>query len=98
MNIKELLALATEEPKKIKPRKYKAIAYNERCLRGAIDGIDTNNESDLVDFVWASLMQGLTCEVFYNDTNKRMVFYAEDLNKKFNDLLEDLRLEQKEEM
>lgn len=93
--------LASEKPKPIKPKKYRAIAYLERCLRSAIDGIDTDNESDLIDFVWENCQQGLVCEVFYNETGKRMAFYAEDLTEKspsINDLLGDLQLEQKEEM
>lgn len=98
MTLKEIMVMLSEEPKPIKPKKYKATAYFERCLRSAVDGIDTDNEADLVDFVWSSLMQGLTCEVLYNETGKRMAFYAEDLTEKANDLLEDLQLEQKEGM
>lgn len=97
MTLEEIMAIMPEEPKPIKPKKYKATAYLERCLRSAVDGIDTDNESDIIDFVWSSLIQGLTCEVFYNETGKRMAFYTEDLTKNTNDLLEDLQLEQKEQ-
>ena len=101
MTLDAIMALATEEPKPIKPKKYKATAYLERCLRSAVDGIDTDNESDLIDFVWENCQQGLVCEVFYNEAGKRMAFYAEDITEKspsINDLLGDLQLEQKEGM
>ena len=73
----EELLLMTDEPAPPKPPKYKATAYLERCLRGAIDGIDTNDEALLDDFVWHNCQNGFTCEVIYNETGKRRVFYSE---------------------
>lgn len=77
MNVAEAITLISEEPKEIKPKKYKVIAYLERCLRGAMDGIDTNDEALLDEFVWKNCQAGLTCEVIYSETGNRKVFYAE---------------------
>ena len=77
MTLEEAMALTIDEPKETKTTKYKAIAYLERCLRGAIDGL------------------GLTCEVIDVEVGARRVFYAET---ETDDLLEDLRLEQQEQM
>lgn len=67
----------TEEPQQTKTPKYKAIAYIERCLRGAMDGIDTDDEALLDEFVWSNCQNGFTCEVTYNETGRHKVFYSE---------------------
>ena len=97
----KLAEFITDEPQKIKPKKYKATAYLERCLRGAMDGIDTDDEALLDEFVWKNCQEGLTCEVIYNETGKRKVYYAEKFTTEtmsVDDLLDDLRLEQQEQM
>ena len=99
--LKEAMAFITEEPKEIKPKKYKATAYVERCLRGAIDGIDTDDEAKLDDFVWKNCQAGYTCEVTYNESGERKIFHGEKFTTEtmsVEDLLEDLRLEQQEQM
>ena len=101
MDILKLAELITDEPPKFKPKKYKGIAYVERCLRGAIDGIDTDDEAKLDEFVWKNCQQGLTCEVIYTKTGNRKVFYAENFTTEtmsIEELLNDLRLEQQEQM
>ena len=101
MDILKLAELITDEPRETKSKKYKATAYIERCLRGAMDGIDTDDEALLDEFVWNNCQQGLTCEVFYAETGNRKVFYAENFNENtisIDDLLNDLRLEQQEQM
>lgn len=75
--LEEAMALAIKEPKQTESKKFKATAYVERCLRGAMDGIDTDDEALLDEFVWNNCQAGLTCEVVYNETDERKVFYAE---------------------
>ena len=77
ITLEEAMVLVTEEPKQTQTTKFKATAYIERSLRGAIDGIDTNDEVLLEDFVWENCQKGLTCEVIYNETGKRKRFYSE---------------------
>lgn len=77
ITLEEAMALVLEEPKQAEPKKYKATAYIERCLRGAIDGIDTDDEALLDEFVWSNCQNGYTCEVFHNETGGRKVYYAE---------------------
>lgn len=101
MDILKLAELITDEPQEIKPKKYKATAYLERCLRGAMDGIDTDDEALLDDFVWESCQAGYTCEVIYNETGNRRVFYGEKFTIEtisLEELLDDLLLEQQEQM
>ena len=95
MTLEEAMALTIDEPKETKTTKYKAIAYLERCLRGAIDGLDTDDEAILNEFVQTNCQLGLTCEVIDVEVGARRVFYAET---ETDDLLEDLRLEQQEQM
>lgn len=99
--LEEAMELVIDEPKEIKPAKFKATAYLERCLRGAMDGIDTDDEALLDDFVWENCQAGYTCEVIYSETGKRRVFYGEKFTTEtmsVEDLLDDLRLEQQEQM
>jgi hypothetical protein len=80
MDILKLAELITDKPNENKPKKYKATAYIERCLRGAVDGIDTDDVALLDEFVWDNCQSGYTCEVVYAETGKRKVFYAENFN------------------
>jgi hypothetical protein len=101
MDILKLAELITDEPQEIKSKKYKATAYLERCLRGAMDGIDTDDEALLDEFVWKNCQEGLTCEVIYNETGNRRVFYGEKFTIEtisLEELLDDLLLEQQEQM
>jgi hypothetical protein len=95
ITLEEAMALVTEEPKQIQPTKFKATAYIERSLRGAIDGIDTNDEVLLEDFVWENCQKGITCEVIYTETGKRKVYYAEKFNTEtmgIDELLGDVQI------
>ena len=101
MDILKLAELITDEPQEIKPKKYKATAYLERCLRGAMDGIDTDDEAMLDEFVWKNCQIGLTCEVIYAETGERKIFHAEKFTTEtmsIDELLDDLHLEQQEQM
>lgn len=77
ITLEEAMALVNEKPKQTEPKKYKATAYLERCLRGAMDGINTDDEALLDEFVWSNCQSGYTCEVIYAETGERKVFYAE---------------------
>lgn len=77
ITLEEAMALAIKEPKQTELKKYKATAYLERCLRGAMDGIDTDDEALLDEFVWSNCQNGHTCEVIHNETGSRKVYYAE---------------------
>lgn len=97
----KLAELITDEPKETKTRRYKATAYLERCLRGAMDGIDTNDWSQIDDFVWKNCQQGLTCEIINNETGERRYAYPDNFSENtigVEDLYNDLRLEQQEQM
>ena len=101
MDLMKLAELITDEPQEIKPKKYKATAYIERCLRGAMDGIDTDDKSLLDEFVWENCQEGFTCEVIYNETGKRKVFYGEKFTTEtisLEELLDDLIPEELELM
>jgi len=91
--------IADEVP--IPQKKYKATAYLERCLRGAIDGIDTDDKAMIDEFVWENCQAGHTCEVLYVETGKRRVFYGDKFTTttmSIEELLGDLHLEQCEQM
>lgn len=77
ITLEEAMALIAEESKQTEPKKYKATAYLERCLRGAMDGIDTDDETLLEEFIWSNCQAGHTCEVIHNETGSRKVYYAE---------------------
>lgn len=101
MDILKLAELIADEPHEIKPKKYRAVAYVERCLRGAMDGIDTDDVAILDEFIWENCQHGFTCEVFYTETDSRKTFYPENFNENtmsVDDLLKDLHLEQQEQM
>lgn len=76
ITLEQAIALM-EESMPVLTKKYKAVAYLERCLRGAVDGIDTDDEALLDEFVWENCQNGHTCEVIHNETGERKVFYAE---------------------
>lgn len=76
ITLEQAMALM-EESKPALTKKYKATAYLERCLRGAMDGIDTDDETLLEEFIWSNCQAGHTCEVIHNETGSRKVYYAE---------------------
>ena len=81
MDLLKLTELTTDEPKETKSKKYKATAYIERRLRGAIDGIDTDDEALLNDFVWKNCQEGFACEIICNETGERRYAYPEHFNE-----------------
>lgn len=100
MSLMELADFITEKEPSLQ-KKYKATAYLERCLRGAMDGIDTDDKSLLDEFVWENCQAGYTCEVICTKTGSRKVYYAEKFTTEtmsIEELLGDLHLEQCEQM
>lgn len=101
MDLMKLAELITDEPQETKPKKYKATAYIERYLRGAMDGIDTDDKTVLEEFIWENCQHGYTCEVIYNEIGERKIFYADKFTTEtigIDELLDDLHLEQQEQM
>lgn len=95
MTLEEIMVLANEEPQKTKPKKYKAIAYVERCRRGAIDGIDSDDDTAILEFVWTSCQAGFTCEIINNETGERKYAYPEYFNENtigVEELIRDVRI------
>lgn len=82
MKLDELLDLiATEKPKPIPPKKYKAIAYVDRCLHQVVDGIDNDDWDMIADFIASNLAEGSTVVITDNTTNESKTFYPENLLK-----------------
>ena len=95
MDILKLAELITDEPQPTYQRKFKATAYVERCLRGAIDGIDTDDYTAILDFVWANCQAGLACEIIDNETGERKYAYPEDFDENtigVEDLIRDVKI------
>lgn len=93
MDLMELAEFIAEKPPAIKPKKYKVIAYIQRCLREAVDGIDTDDIVKLRDCVWNNCKYGYTCEVIYNETDKRKIFRPDKVTD-IDELLKNLTEEE----
>ena len=91
MTLEEMMALATEKPKKVQLKKFKATAYEDRSHKFAIDGLDSDEWQMIAEFLVDGLAKGYCVEICNNVTEGRKSFYPEDL-------LDDLRLEQQEQM
>ena len=82
MSLAELLELAeAEKPKPIPPKKYKLIAYVERCLKGIVDGRDTDDWAQVEEFVWENCQAGYTCEIIYTETGVRKYAHPDNFNE-----------------
>ena len=83
MKIDELLALADsikESAPKPPPKKYKLIAYAERCMKSVVDGRETDYWSQVEEFVWTNTELGYTCELINTETGNHKYSYPEDPN------------------
>lgn len=102
MTLEELMIIAEEDkPKKLPPKKYKLIAYMERCLRGIIDGKETDDWSQVEEFIWENCQAGHTCEIINTETGIRKYAYPDSFNEDtvgVDELISDLLMEQKEQM
>lgn len=82
MSMEELLELAKlirEEPPKPPPKKYRAIAYVDRCLNMACDGIENDNWDIVAQFIAENLSGGYTVVLTNNTTGEVKTMYPEDL-------------------
>lgn len=82
MSIEQLMELAEsikDEPPKLPPKKYKAIAYTDRCLSMAVDGIENDNWDIIAQFIAENLSGKYTVVVTDNTTGESKTFYPENL-------------------
>ena len=95
MDLMKLVELIIDEPIVIPPKKYKALSYMERCLKGVVSGIDTDEWSLIDEFVWDNCQHGFTCEIINNETGERKYAYPDDFNENtisVEDLIRDVRI------
>ena len=82
MSMEELMELADsikEEPPKLPPKKYKATAYNDRCISMACDGIESDDWDIIGQFIAYNLSDGCTVVLTDNTTGEVKTLYPEDL-------------------
>ena len=82
MSIKELLELADfikEEPPKSAPKKYRALAYVNRCLDVVADGIENDDWDMVAQFIAENLSGGYTVVLTDNETGENKTMYPENL-------------------
>jgi hypothetical protein len=80
MKLEELLILMEEDkPKPMPPKKYRAIAYVDRCLHQVSDGIENDDWDLIADFIGRSLSEGSTVVITDNTTNETKTLYPENL-------------------
>jgi hypothetical protein len=82
MSVEDLLVLAeliNEEPPKPPPKKYRALAYVDRCLSMVGDGIENDNWDAIAQFIAENLSGGYTVVVTDNRTEETKTLYPEDL-------------------
>lgn len=82
MSVEDLLELAdliNEEPPKPPPKKYRALAYVDRCLSMVGDGIENDDWDTIAQFIAENLSGGYTVVVTDNDTKETKTLYPEDL-------------------
>ena len=82
MSIEELLILSdfiNKEAPKPQPKKYRAIAYVERCLNTACDGIENDDFDIIGQFIAENLSGGYTVVLTDNTTGEVKTMHPEDL-------------------
>ena len=101
MTLEELLAIPKEEPPKLPPKKYKLIAYADRCMKSVVDGRETDDWRQVEEFVWTNTRLGYTCELINTETGNHKYSYPDSFYEdtvSADELLADLLMEQKEQM
>ena len=90
--------------------KYSVCAYLCTNFAGLMDKLETDQWSEVEDFIWENVQRGYNCELTDNETGSKNWAYADDFDEealnpedlirdhKKNELLEDLLLEQQEQM
>lgn len=79
MTLEELLAMPKEEPKKLPPKKYRAISYADRCLSMVADGVENDNWDIVAQFIAENLSGGYTVVLTNNATEEVKTLYPENL-------------------
>ena len=82
MSMEELLTLASlikEAAPKPPPKKYRAIAYVNRCLDVVADGIENDDWDTIAQFIAENLSGGYTVVLTDNTTGEVKTMYPEDL-------------------
>ncbi len=81
--------------------KYAANAYLCTNFAGLMESLETDDFSEVQDFVWKYCQNGLNCEVIDNETGDRCLYDADaftEYTEDTDELLRDLRMEQCEQM
>ena len=89
--------------------KYSVSAYLCTNFSGLLDSLETDNYTEVEDFIWENVQRGYNCELVDNDTGDRNWAYAEDFDEEAlnpEDLIRetqksfytDLLMEQQEQM
>ena len=81
--------------------RYTVNAYLCTNFAGVMDSLETDNFYEAQDFVWENCQKGFNCELVDNELGTEDWFHADDFTEaieEVDELLEDLRLEQCEQM
>lgn len=78
-DILELAELIKKSAPKLPPKKYRAIAYADRCLKVVADGIENDDWDIVAQFVADNLSGGYTIVITDNTTGEVKTLYPEDL-------------------
>ena len=82
MSIEQLIELAEsikDESPKLPPKKYRALAYANRSLDVAADGIENDDWDIIAQFIAENLSGKYTVVVTDNTTGESKTFYPENL-------------------
>lgn len=77
--------------------KYTVKAYLCTNFAGLMDSLETDNFSEVEDFIWTSCQKGYNCTLTDNKTGETNCVYAESFTEDTIDYA-DLLMEQQEQM
>ena len=90
--------------------RYLVCAYLCTNFSGLMDRLETDNYSEVEDFIWEYIQKGCNCEIIDNNTGSKNWAYADDFDEealnpedlirdhKKNEFYTDLHMEQQEQM
>lgn len=81
--------------------RYRVHAYLCTNFAGLMDDLETDDFSEVHDFIWEKCQKGYNCELIDTETGDRSWYYADNFTEDTEDvgeLLHDLHLEQLEQM
>ena len=81
--------------------RYVVKAYLCTNFAGLMESLETDDFYEVQDFIWENCQKGFNCELFDTETGSRNYVYAEsftEATENVDELLEDLKLEMKEQM